>query len=508
MDNVNDETRMKVAKFRTSCKAVVPYLTQTIYGLIPVRAPGCKTMAIDQYGRLYYDPAYVNSVTPETGRWTILHETLHVVLGHARIAKKYLGPNPTPALCEAWNWACDIVVNELLDAWGQDAPTGIITYQRLGFPPKLSAPEYFRMLLAQQQQDEDEQDEDTPDMEPGDDDSTSEEDDSDDQQQGDGDRDGDSESDEPGDEESEDDAESGADSDSEDGKEDASSGGEADGDEEDGEADGEGGEGGDGEESGDQSGDGGDAEPVEGAGGSGADGQPRSYELPPDAGHADREYSMVSELEKAIEEQEARAPGSVPGELKAAVEFKLRPQPDPFDVLRAAVARAVATPLGSPDYTFRRLSRRQGDPNGPRLRGIKKEMPNVVVLLDTSGSMGWGYDHDLTTRALDCIAKGVRRLHSVRVICGDAALHNDQIVRSVGRMRVEGGGGTDMGRLVEQIDREERPDAILVVTDLETGWCDRKPRAKVVIAGVKAPCIYFPVPAWAKFIDLTKKAGA
>jgi hypothetical protein len=45
------------------------------------------------------------------------------------------------------------------------------------------------------------------------------------------------------------------------------------------------------------------------------------------------------------------------------------------------------------------------------------------------------------------------------------------------------------------------------VTDLETAWCD-KPRAKVVIAGVKAPCDYYPVPAWAKFVDLTKKAGA
>ena len=520
MDNVNDETRMKVAKFRTSCKAVVPYLTQTIYGLIPVRAPGCKTMAVDQYGRLYYDPAYVNSVTPETGRWTILHETLHVVLGHCRLGKRVLGDNPTAQMCLLWNIACDIVVNQLLEAWGMDAPEGIYTYQRMGFPPKLSAIEYYRLLMQQEEQKQkqqqsddsesgDEQDEDTPDMEPGDDDSTSEEDDDDDQQQGDGDGDGDSEADEPGDEEGGDDAESGDGSDSEDGEEDASPGeGQADDGEEDGEADGEGGEDGDGEESGDQSGDGGDAEPVEGAGGSGADGQPRSYELPPDAGHADREYSMVSELEKAIEEQEARAPGSVPGELKAAVEFKLRPQPDPFDVLRAAVARAVATPLGAPDYTFRRLSRRQGDPNGPRLRGIKKEMPNVVVLLDTSGSMGWGYDRDLTTRALDCIAKGVRRLHSVRVICGDAALHNDQIVRSVGRMSIEGGGGTDMGKLVEQIDRDERPDAILVVTDLETGWCKSKPRARVVIAGVKAPCAYYPVPAWAKFVDLTKKGGA
>jgi predicted metal-dependent peptidase len=499
MDNVNDETRMKVAKFRTSCKAVVPYMMQAIYGLIPVRAPGCKTMAVDQYGRLYYDPAYVNSVTPETGRWTILHEVLHVVLGHCRLGKRVLGDNPTAQMCLWWNIACDIVVNQLLDAWGMDAPDGIYTYQRMGFPPKLSAIEYYRLLAQQEEEKQsddsesgDEQDEDMPDMEPGDEDDDTNQEESDDEQE-----------EKPGDD-SEAEGEGSGESEGEDGGQgDEEDGGEGGGDVPgDAEADDAGGSEGD-----DSEGEGEGVADQEGAGGSGADGQPRSYELPPDAGHADREYSMVSELEKAIEDQEARAPGSVPGELKAAVEFKLRPQPDPFDVLRAAVARAVATPLGSPDYTFRRLSRRQGDPNGPRLRGIKKEMPNVVVLLDTSGSMGWGYDHDLTTRALDCIAKGVRRLQSVRVICGDAALHNDQVVRSVGRMKIEGGGGTHMGQLIEQLDKEVRPDAILVVTDLETAWCD-KPRARVVIAGVKAPCAYYPVPSWAKFVDLTKKAGA
>jgi predicted metal-dependent peptidase len=506
-----EDTRMKLAKFRTACKAVVPYLMHSIYGLIAVERPGIKTMAVDQYARLYYDPAYVERVSLETGRWTILHETLHVALGHCTLGKRVLGDNPTAQMRLWWNIACDIVVNQLLDAWGQDAPEGIYTYQRMGFPPKLSAIEYYRLLAQQEEEKQsddsesgDEQDEDMPDMEPGDDDSTSEEDDDDDQQQGDGDRDADSESDESGDEEGEDDAESGAGSDSEDGEEDASSGGEADGDEEDGEADGEGGEGGDGEESGDQSGDGGDAEPVEGAGGSGADGQPRSYELPPDSAYRDREYAMASELLDAIEQQEASAPGSVPAELAAACGLKMRPtKVDPWDQLKNMVGRATSTPRGAPDFTLRRLSRRQ-QKDGPRLRGVIKQTPDCVVLLDTSGSMDLFRESQLKVKALGVIAKGLKRLRSVTVRCGDYDLKNKQIVGALGHMKLEGGGGTDMGRLVEQIDKEDRPTCIVVITDLETGWCDRKPRAKVVIAGVKKPSDRYPTPAWASFVDCSQ----
>jgi len=506
-----DDLRMKLAKFRTTCSTVVPYLMKSIYGLIAVERPGIGTMAVDQYARLYYDPAYVERVSIETGRWTILHETLHVVLGHCDIAKRVLGDKPTPAMCEAYNWAADIVVNQMLATWGQDAPEGIITYQRCKLPPKLTVTEYYALLMQQKQQEEqeqgDEQDDDTPDMEPGDDD-TNEEDDDDSQQQGDDDRDGDSEEDEPGDEEGDDAAESGDGSDSEDGEEDASGGGEDEDDSEDGEADGEGGESGDGEEGGDQSGDGGDADgevtDQEGAGGSSADGQPRSYELPPDAAHRDREYGMASELLDAIEEQESKSPGSVPAALVAACGLKMRPTTvDPWEQLKNTFARATASPLGAPDYTLMRPSRRQ-QKDGPILRGIKRHLPDCVVLLDTSGSMQLYGQSEIKVKALAVIAQGAKKLRSVTVRCGDTDLANKQVVRAVGQMRIEGGGGTDMGRLVEEIDREDRPTCIVVITDLETDWCERKPRARVIIVGVKALSATYPVPAWATYVDCSK----
>jgi predicted metal-dependent peptidase len=503
-----DAMRKKLAQLRVACQKAVPYMAHQVYGLVAVERPGIGTMAVDKYGRLYYDPKFVGEITEECGVFALLHETLHVVLDHCGLAAKHLGPQPTARQLEAWNIAADIVINGILNHWMPHAPDGVMTAERFGFPPKLSAIQYYDLLMQEQEQGE-------PDSSSGeeeDDDTSSKESDDGEEEDGDSDggRDRGSEPEAQGDRggSEPDDAEG-----SEGGAADVRGGAgerapdpgqdrEGDGDGEDrGDRHGEAGESGEGD--GDH--DGGDEEGGDDApGGSCADGQPRSYELPPDPAYADREYAAAQELEEAIAEQEAKAPGSVPGELKSAVEVRLRPQPDPFDSLRGAVARAVATPLGAPDYTLRRMSRRQGDPTGPRLRGIKKETPNCVVLLDTSGSMQLHGQSELKLRALAVIAKAVARLRSVKVICGDTDLHSRQVVNAVGRMKIEGGGGTDMGRLVEQIDKEDRPDAIIVVTDCETGWCPSKPRARVVVAAVKNSTGRYPVPSWARLVDLTK----
>ncbi len=486
-------TRKKLALFRTSCKEIVPYMMHTIYSLLPVERPGVKTMAVDRYGRLYYDPAYVEAVSLDTGRWTILHETLHVVLNHAGMADKVLGPTPTARQCEMWNWACDIVVNQLLCAWMKDAPEGIITYQRCSLPPKLAAVQYYDLLMQQQDSDQ-----------------PQEEESDDDQQQGDEASDDAGEDDESGADEApymDDDAQSGDDPDEAGGEADAEDDSEAGGsaaDDGDGEEDGDRGEGGDAAPSGDRADDGGDedGEVEEGAGGSSADGRPRSYELPPDPAHRDREYSMAQELEQAIEEAEASDPGSVPGELKAAVGAKLRPQPDPFDVLRGTVARAVASPVGAPDYTLRRMSRRQGELAG-RLRGIKRETPSCVVILDTSGSMQLGCEgYPRAERAMGVIAKAISRLRSVRVVCWDTQAHSKRMLTSMRQFEVSGFGGTDMHAAIMSVDREYRPDAIVLVTDMEFRWGSDKPRARVVVAAVSGADV--PAPAWAKVCDLTK----
>jgi len=492
-----DTPRMKITQFRIACKPAVPYLMHSVYGLIPVERPGIKTMAVDRYRRLYYDPKYVEAISTDTGVFTVLHEVVHVELNHCELAQKYLPPKPTQRQLFLWNVAADMVVNQLLAHWLPFAPAGVVNYRDYGFPAKQSVVQYYEMLLARDQQQKDEEPEDEED----------------DDEDSDGSGGGEEERDEQGDRGA---GESGDDQDDEGG---GDGGGEEDEDEggsegddvggagegsDDGEggaagSEGDGGEGEDGDA--DAGGDGG-SDP--GTGGSGADGFARDWELPPDPAHADREYACEKELEAAIIEQEASCPGSVPQELKDAVDLKLRPQADPFDVLKGLVAKAIAAPGGLIDFTLRRPSRRQVDPTGPRRWAIKREMPDVVVLLDTSGSMQLRRESELKAKALGVIAKAVSKMRRVKVICGDTDLHNRQFVQAIGRMKIEGGGGTDMGHLIEKIEREDRPAAIIVVTDCETGWCEKKPRAKVVVAAVKQSYQRYPVPAWAKLVDVTK----
>jgi hypothetical protein len=52
------------------------------------------------------------------------------------------------------------------------------------------------------------------------------------------------------------------------------------------------------------------------------------------------------------------------------------------------------------------------------------------------------------------------------------------------------------------VDQEYRPDAIVLVTDMEFRWGSDKPRARVVVAAVSGADV--PAPAWAKVCDLTK----
>jgi predicted metal-dependent peptidase len=502
-----DAMRKKLALMRVACAKAVPYLAHSMYGLIAVERPGIGTMAVDARQRLYYDPKFVAGITEECGVFALLHELLHVLLDHCGLAAKHLGPRATAQQLEAWNVAADVVVNGILTHWLPHAPAGIMTAERFGFPPKLSVIQYYDLLMQEQEQDE-------PDSSSGedeDDDTSSKESDDGEEEDGDSDggRDRGSEPEEQGDRggSEPDDAEG-----SEGGAADVRGGAgerapdpgqdrEGDGDGEDRgdrqDRDGESGEGDGDHDGGDE--EGGDDAP----GGSCADGQPRSYELPPDPADADREYASAKELEEAIAEQEASAPGSVPGELKSAVAARLRPQPDPLDMLRGAVARAVASPLGMPDFTLRRMSRRQ-QKDGPRLRGIKRELPSVVIILDTSGSMSLhNKNYPRAEKAMGVIAQAVKRLRSVRVVCWDTHLHSKQMLTSIRQFEVHGGGGTDMHAAIMEVDSTLRPDAIVLVSDMEFSWKETKPRARVVAAAVSWADRY-PAPSWVRVVDLAK----
>ena len=232
--------------------------------------------------------------------------------------------------------------------------------------------------------------------------------------------------------------------------------------------------------------------------GSNSDGVPKEYEQPASAiEHAMTEHAL-REAEKKIEKIESGKPGTVAGEIVKALQVRLHPQPDPFDQLRAVVSRSVASPLGVEEWTYRRLNRRQAE-DAPRRRGYVRLAPECSIIIDTSGSMSGA-----ETRALTVIAQGLRKVQRPRVVAFDTRCQDARRINALEEFTFRGYGGTDMTRAIEEEDSEQKPDAIVLVTDGETNWPTKRTRARLIIALVRKSTYSTP-PSWAKVIDLTKE---
>jgi predicted metal-dependent peptidase len=72
------------------------------------------------------------------------------------------------------------------------------------------------------------------------------------------------------------------------------------------------------------------------------------------------------------------------------------------------------------------------------------------------------------------------------------------------QVELVGGGGTDMGAIIDSVDQEkDRSDLIICVTDGYTPWTDRKTKAPVVVALTRKDCLK-DVPKWMKTVCLEK----
>jgi predicted metal-dependent peptidase len=500
----------RITRFRVRVHKWRAYFCKHIYSLPMYERPGIGTMCVDRYSRCYYDPAFVEKIDEDQGAYTLMHESLHVLLRHFDQVIALIGRTPSEKLRHLANIAADIVVEQMLRGGGLEnhKPCEVHTYEMHGFPPRLTLTEYYRLLVKeseqkeqrekqrQQSEPEDDGDEEEEDEQPDDsDDSESES--GDENSEDDGDESDDSQPSGEGDDESEEefdpDTDDGDSGDDYEGDE-SDDGGEGDGPEQDSEGD-ESDDGGEGDGEPDD-----DAIPGTGEGGSCCDGVPREYELPPDpTWDSHREDGVLKEMEsRVVEYEKTHGAGSVPAGIKAQFEVKLHPQPDPWDQLRSAVSSSVASPIGAPSYTYQRPSRRQ-QKGGPILKGKRSTQPKAVVILDTSGSMCCGDDK---IRALNVIQQGLSRLRSVRVIAGDTQIQGDKRVNKIMDVEWVGCGGTAMDRIIEDVDRTMRPDSIILITDGQTAWPRRKPNARVVVALTRKLLPQYPFPVWARGIQV------
>lgn len=486
--------RQLLGQARVHTFEYVPYLASFIYSLREHETPGIGTAAVDDAGNLYWCPEYITSVGKETAAYVIAHEALHLIFDHHRRAVEMLGENMTETERYICNIAADLVIEQTLHMMRHLRPEGAVhlgaSVPKLGitldFPENRSMQEYYRLITEQMKSKNS-----NPQPESGD---------GEEQQQGD---DGSADGSGDGD----------VDGDGNDGGQDmgaGDSGGGSENDDDGTEADGKADASGNGAGT-PSAGQGKTPQPPgsPGSGGSCADGQRRPYEVEGDGSwEAYGEDMAAAKAEEAIAEIESSRPGTVPGNIKEALKQKLRPQPDPFDQLRSAVCTSVASPVGGREFSHRRLSRKQppGD-DQPLLHGRICTQPHAVVIVDTSGSM---LGKETKAKALSVIGQGLRKLHRVKVYCADTHVRSNKLVATTDRFEWVGGGGTNMAKAIEDVDRKDKPDSIILVTDAETDWSAYKPRARVVVAYTGAPCSHWhnAIPKWYRTVVLEQGARA
>jgi len=231
--------------------------------------------------------------------------------------------------------------------------------------------------------------------------------------------------------------------------------------------------------------------------GSGADGMPR-----PGQGQEGLPRWQAELLRRQVAQDviaHGKQPGTVPAGLLRWAEEVLNPKVDWRAVLAAELRRAVAEVCGAVDYSYRRPSRRSVVTAPVVLPALRRPVPAVAVVCDTSGSM----TEDLLAMALAEVEGLLRALglaRQVRVLACDTAVAPAQRVSSARQVQLAGGGGTDMGAgIAAAAGLRPRPAVAVVLTDGYTPWPAVPPKGMRVVVGLlgeQAP----EAPAWARAV--------
>ncbi|HTW01818.1 MAG TPA: VWA-like domain-containing protein [Streptosporangiaceae bacterium] len=233
--------------------------------------------------------------------------------------------------------------------------------------------------------------------------------------------------------------------------------------------------------------------------GSGADGRPRPW----DSGAGPRlAPSQARLLARQVAQdclRHGREAGDVPAGLLRWADELLEPAVDWRKALAAELRRAVADTAGAVDYSYRRPSRRASVAGAVVLPALRRPVPDIAVVCDTSGSMS----EDLLAVALaevEGLLRAVGAARQLRVLACDTAVAPARRVSSARQVELIGGGGTDMGAGIDAASRlRPRPAITVVLTDGYTPWPDEPPRGMRVVVGLigdEAP----EAPAWARAV--------
>lgn len=213
-----------------------------------------------------------------------------------------------------------------------------------------------------------------------------------------------------------------------------------------------------------------------GAAGNPFDGEPDEQDP---AGRSEAEIERISRqvAEQMRQASNGSGAGNVPaGWLRWAEDVTKPPKVRWEEKLRRRLRAGVAHTAGAVDHTYNRVSRRQAGigygPGKPVLPALHAPVPEVDVVVDTSGSMGDGEISAALREIAGIMASTGSR---VRFSACDAQVHS---LATVTRWQeilplLKGGGGTLFQPVFDQLMSQRRKPAVIVfATD---GGCFDQP---------------------------------
>ena len=240
--------------------------------------------------------------------------------------------------------------------------------------------------------------------------------------------------------------------------------------------------------------------------GSGAHGKKEPWEKPDD----DTSTPAISEAEGDIirrntamdilEHEKTR--GTVPAHLKRWAEETITVKINPRKEMAAMIRNSIIEVKGQVNYSWKRQSRRVSAYKRIILPGLLEPVPDVLVLVDTSGSMSGkalGQALALTGKVLKALGQ-----QNIRVICVDAAMQATQKIFRADQITLAGGGGTDMSiGLLHAETMKPKPHLVILITDGYTPWPSRRPKVdKILICLVETTVAKDDCPEWAKIVKM------
>ncbi|MGI9033920.1 MAG: vWA domain-containing protein [Acidimicrobiales bacterium] len=219
--------------------------------------------------------------------------------------------------------------------------------------------------------------------------------------------------------------------------------------------------------------------------GSGSDSQTRDWDMAGDQGSGmppGERHLLRCQVANDVLRYMREGRGRLSAGWKRWAENQLDPKIDWRRVLAAEIRKGVSTVTGRVDYTYRRPSRRAHATPGIVLPALERPVPEVAVVVDTSGSMSEAQLARILAE-IDGVLKGVGLARGqVRVLSVDAAVKSVRRVSTAAAVDLVGGGGTDMGAGLDAVARlRPRPSVVVVLTDGLTPWPDSAPKAMQVV---------------------------